>query len=220
MRIDISAHLGELEGAPTGPGTTPAAFWSARADLEGAAIIAFEVLASELACHGAPPDLVARVHAASDDERRHFQLTSELAQRHGAPPPAPPAAARPAQRTLERLARENAAEGCVGESFSATLALWQSATAATADVRTAMARIATDELAHAQLARDVDRWAREKLGTAGARALDQVRAHAAHQLVRQSRAPVDRWLVMAAGLPDGPTTHQLALQACSSLRAA
>lgn len=44
---------------------------------------AFEVLAAELALHGAPADLIAGARSAAGDEVRHTTTTRELALRFG-----------------------------------------------------------------------------------------------------------------------------------------
>ena len=61
---------------------------------------------------------------------------------------------------------ENAVEGCVHEAFAAAVALRQAARAEDPAVRDAMRAIASDEVAHAQLAWDVAAWIEGELDTA------------------------------------------------------
>jgi hypothetical protein len=197
----------------TAPGTSLAAFFAGCAALEGASIRAFCTLADELDHHGAPPALAARARQAAREEARHFKATARLARRFGSPPvrcPRPPSAP---PRDLSALALENVIEGCVNETFAAAVALWQATHAADPQVRAALAGIAEDELAHAQLAWDVHQWASECLGRAATRKLARARARAAHQLLHASARPVDPALVEQAGLPDAPTAIWLATQA-------
>jgi hypothetical protein len=206
-------------GVPTSPGTSAAAFWAACAGFEGASVSAFEILADELRTLGAPEALVARAFAARADEQRHFAATRALAIAQGADPSSlvlEQLPRRPA-RALEAVALENATEGCVGETFAAAVALWQSATAHDPAVRVAMSRIADEELAHAQLAWDVDAWIRSQVDEATSARLDRARRHAADQLVAASLAPVDPFLVHQAGLPDTAAARTLAERARATL---
>ena len=203
-------------GVPTAPGTSLAAFWGACAGFEGASVAAFATLADELRLLGAPAALVDRALAARADELEHFAVTRQLAIGHGADPAAlalPVVGRGPAPRSLEAVALENATEGCVGETFAAAVALWQSSAARSAQVRAALAEIASEELAHAQLAWDVDAWIGERIDAAARRRLDQARAAAGERLVAASASPVDPGLVREAGLPDAGAAVRLAASA-------
>jgi hypothetical protein len=93
----------------------------AAAHLEGASVFAFRVLERELVAHGAPSHLVVRARAAQQDEKRHHKTMSWLAGRFGACVPeveVEPTLTRP----LIEMAIENAAEGCVRESYGAAVA--------------------------------------------------------------------------------------------------
>jgi hypothetical protein len=186
---------------PTQPGTTPAQFFGASAALEGASITAFAILAAELAHHGAPAGLVWRARAAVRQEARHFKLTERLTRRFGGAPVRCPRLPIPQPRSLQALALENVTEGCVSETFAAATALWQAATARDHEVRTVMAAIAEDELAHAQLSWDVHAWASQRLGPAVSRSLSRARAAAADRLRAACDAPVDAELVARIGVP-------------------
>ena len=112
--------------------------------------------------HDAPADLVQAALRAADDEVRHASLMTVAARRHGAQP-APVEIAPPRDRTLEEIAIENAVEGCVRETLTALVALHQSQHATDAAIRQSFAVIAEDETRHAELSRDVYRWAAAQL---------------------------------------------------------
>jgi hypothetical protein len=136
------------------------------ASLEAAAVIAFELLASELKQHGAPALLVERCQAAAEDERRHTQLMLEAARRYGVEPPLPAPHTRPLPSLLE-LARENIVEGCVRETWGALSALWQARTAQDPELAALYGSIAPDELSHAELSWDIHAWLAPRVGQAG-----------------------------------------------------
>jgi hypothetical protein len=205
---------GEISSAP---GATPAAYWAACAAFEGASVAAFAVLAEELQHFGAPHALIARARVAAADELRHFEATAALARGSGARDVAFPRPALPPPRSLAAMALENASEGCVGETFAAALALWQAQAASDPATRAALAAIAADELTHAQLAWDVDAWARGLIDEETGRRLTAARAQAGAALVQGSSAPVEPALVLAAGLPDGAAAARLAAALNASL---
>jgi hypothetical protein len=182
--------------------------WLANAaHLEAASVHAFRVLGRELGRHGAPRGLVAGARRALRDEARHARMTARLARAHGVTPP-PVRVARAHRRSLEEIAVENAAEGCVRETFAAMLAMWQARAAADPEVRQTMAAIALDEVRHAELAWSVDAWARRHLDSAARRRVDQARSQAVTELsVAVSNPPAA--LVRAIGLPDGARARTL-----------
>jgi hypothetical protein len=71
-----------------------------------------------------------------------------------------------ARRTLEDVARDNAVDGCVRETFGALLGSVQAARARDARLRAFFAGIVEDELAHAALAWDLHRHLVRRLSTA------------------------------------------------------
>ena len=128
--------------------------WLARmAELESAAVLAFEHLARELDAHGLPQHAQAALGAAAD-EVRHAQTATRLALGRGFSPRRPRVLPSPV-RSLEEVACDNAAEGCGRELIGAAINAHQARAAGDADVRAAMAGIATDEAAHAQLSLDL-----------------------------------------------------------------
>jgi hypothetical protein len=113
-------------------------------------------------------------------------------------------------RPLEDIARENAAEGCVGETLGAAIGGWQAAAAADPAVRAAMPGIARDEAGHATLAWQVDAWARTRLSPGARRRLDETRDRAVDALeAGVASAPVAEDVSRLAGVPAADT--QLAL---------
>lgn len=142
------------EGAPPGGA---AAWFALCASLEAAAVVAFAELHEELVLLGAPAPLQRECLLALEDEQRHARLMTELARKGGAEPEPPQIRRVPARARLQ-LACDNAAEGCVRESFGAISALWQSVTSSDPVVRAAMAQIAKDETRHAELALSLDAW--------------------------------------------------------------
>jgi hypothetical protein len=146
-------------------------------------------------------------------------MAGALARRCGARPQAARIEARPV-RSLEAIAIENAAEGCVRETFGALLASHQARMASSAVVRATFARIAKDETRHAALAWRVARWLDGRLdGEARAR-VGLARRAAAEELLRSTRAePRQKWFA-AAGLPDSRASGEMARQMDAAIWAA
>lgn len=170
------------------------------AHLEAASVVAFERLAEELALHGAPKALELQARAAARDEVRHARIVGALAWRFGGAP-APAVVAQVAPRGLEEIAIENAAEGCVAETWGALVALHQSRAASDGRVRAALARIADDEAEHAELAWRIDAWAARRLDLATRRRVLAARVEAARSLGVALGSALDEPLHAVAGLP-------------------
>jgi hypothetical protein len=193
-------------------GTTQlGAYFASVAHLESAAAIAFGELARELAHHGAPAELVTRARRSQADERRHALVMGTLARRFGGRPVRARAAIG-APRTLEAIALHNASEGCVRESFGALVGLWQAHAARDPHVRAVMQRVARDELRHARLSLDLDRWARARLGQRFASRLERARHEARRSLELELDQGFDPSLVAEAGLPT-PSQHRALFEA-------
>jgi hypothetical protein len=139
------------------------AYLAGCAYLEEVSVHAFDRLASELEAHGAPPELVAAALQARRDEERHTRLKTALARRFGGEPPR---VRRPAfgPRSLLEIARENAVEGCIRETYGAALGLVGAPHAPAGSVRDALAGIAQDECDHAELSWKVADWLLPRLG--------------------------------------------------------
>lgn len=181
----------------------PLGAWLASvAHLEAASIDAFGILADELEVHGAPSALVDAACTSADDERRHARLMSRLAIAAGARPPAVHVA-RHAPRDLETVARENAAEGCVRETFAALIAWRQARLAADPAIRETMGTIAADETRHAALSWAIDAWSRHRLSKTVRHRVRGARTEAIGLLLREIAVSETASVRLPAGLPDG-----------------
>jgi hypothetical protein len=183
--------------------TAGAGAWLARiATLEAASVTAFARLARTLALAGAPRRLVAAARRAVTDEIRHARLVGALARRHGVTPAAPVIHRVPPPSLVE-LARDNAIEGQVGETFGALLATCQARGATDPLVRATFARIARDEADHAVLAHRLAAWLAPKLSRSERAEVHAMRTHAIAALDTDAGvAAADRaWLGVPAPAP-------------------
>lgn len=148
---------------------------------EAASVHAFVRMQEELTRLGAPAELVAAAERSACDERRHTRAMARHARAAGARV-ATARVRRGAPRTLEAIARENAVEGCLQETFGALLMRWQAAHAASAPLRRLFARIAADETRHAALSWEVARWADGELDAKARKRVYSARARAVRAL--------------------------------------
>jgi hypothetical protein len=193
-------HLGR------GRGRSAVARWLAfAAATEAASIRSFLTLRRELRTLGAPAHFVRRAHRAARDEARHTRSMLRLARDRGGEVEWPHSVHLP-PRDLEAVATENAIEGCVHETWAALLNHHQAAYAADLEVRAVMARIATDEAAHAELAFDIDCWAAGALPRA-ARARVQRAKQAAGRALGAALRESAPTLRAALGLPGRGALH-------------
>ncbi|AUX25382.1 ferritin [Sorangium cellulosum] len=200
-------------------GATVLGAWLAQvAQLEAASVRAFDVLRRELVHHGAPRPLIERAGAARRDEVRHARAMGALAVRHGGRPRAPRVEPQP-PRSLEEIAVENAAEGCVRETFGALVGMWQARFAGDRAVRRVMQGIARDEARHASLAWALDRWARAQLSPAARRRADEARRLALDEIAAEARRGPPPDLVRWAGLPGPRAARRLATHLARSVPA-
>ena len=198
---------GLIRPAPTGE-TLAARYLASAAHLEAASVPAFERLAEELRRARAPRHLIAGAERSAREERRHARVMGRMARRAGAIPPAP-RLRRTRPRSLAAIATDNAVEGCVKETYGALVALYQSRAARDPVLRTTMVRIADDEIRHAELAWEIDRWIRTRL-TSAARTQVERRRRAAIAAMRRKvaqtlPAPWRIWL----GIPSGSQAQAL-----------
>ncbi len=173
------------------------AMFAQMAWLEAASVHAFRRLARELRAHGAPAALVSRAQACARDETRHARIMTRLAKKHGARIPHVVVRGTRAVRSLEEVARENAVEGCVGETYGALFAMWQETRADAADVARAMHAIAPDELRHAALGWAVAAWADTQLTPMAQRRVRAARDEATRALLEQTELAPTRELARA-----------------------
>ena len=162
------------------------------ARLEAASIVAFERLACELEENDAPKRLIQSARRAKRDEIRHAKSVSRLA---GIRVPRPKVASF-STRSLARIARENAIEGCVRETFGALVATWQAEHDPDPRVRRAMRTIARDETRHAALSWRIAAWADRKLHPRERASIRTARDRAVADLEREI-APEMRPLLVA-----------------------
>jgi hypothetical protein len=189
--------------------------------LEAASVPAFERLARELAAHGAPQRLQRAARRALRDEARHTRMATELAE-HMADMADGVRFRRPLVRkgrvrSLEAIARENAIEGCVHETYAAAVAMAQAMCAAQPRVRTTMRKIGADEARHADLAWQIARWLARAMGPAARARVAAAQRSAARALVRGLSRPVHPDLVAQLGLPAAHAARALARDLSSSL---
>jgi len=185
------------------------AYFADVAQLELAAVAAFELLERELEAYGAPVRLLELCRTARADEARHTAAMTELALKFGAAPAAIRVTSR--NRSLLDIALENAREGTVRELYGAAVAALQARQAESTEVRGVFERIAQEEAEHAWLSCELDAWLMNEL-TVDERALveaERVRAWA--ELARELEEPVADALVRVAGVPR--PTQALALLA-------
>ncbi|WP_433932354.1 ferritin-like domain-containing protein [Sorangium cellulosum] len=189
--------------------TRVGAYFANIAQLEAASVWAFEALGRELAHHGAPRPLVARARVAERDEVRHARVMRRVAARHGGRWQEPRVEPRRV-RSLEELAIDNAAEGCVRETYGALVGMWQARFARDPLVRRVMTRVARDETRHAKLSWAIDAWVRPRLSSAERRRVEEARRGALDGIVEEAGRPVDRALVVHAGVPGEQAASRLA----------
>ncbi len=199
-----------VEPAPRSASALPA-FFERVAFLEAASVRAFGELGAELASLGAPAALVAEIRSAATDEARHLLATARLARRFGgrAPPSTRTSSTTErANRSLDDVARDNAVEGCVRETYGALVACFQSRKAEDAAVRETMVAISRDETRHAALSWAIFRWAASRTAAgATADALGEAIAEL-HRGVTEPHGD----LVRTAGLPTAAEQRRLLRQ--------
>lgn len=169
--------------------------------LESAAIVAFEQMADALRSFGAPARLVRAAESARADEIRHARTMTILAHHYGARPVDVEVAETPAH-TVESLAIENAVEGCVRETYAVVRAMWQSQNAEDGRIRSALSMIAREELRHAELSWDLDKWLMKQLDAKARTRVEDARRRAIEELRYELGAAPHPEVVRAAGMPD------------------
>jgi hypothetical protein len=171
------------------------------AHLEAASITSFRRLGRELRAHGAPARLIRDARRAAVDEARHARIMRSFAARHGCKP-TPVRVRRLPARTVEAIAKENATEGCVRETFGALVASWQARTAGDRPFADAMSRIAADETRHAELSWAVDGFLRSKLSTAATERVRRAQKAVVERLASEVEEAPSEQLVELLGLPE------------------
>jgi hypothetical protein len=178
------------------------------AHLESASVHAFVRLAEELRAHGAPPTLIERALEAARDEVRHAQVIAALARLHDGLPSEPEVDALPV-RSLEEIARENAVEGCVRETYGAIVGAYQAERAADLPLRAAMRRIAADESRHAALSHAVHAWLMPQLDASARERIRDAQHAMLDALHGECTRDEDAAVRDQAGLPDARTARAM-----------
>lgn len=130
----------------------PVARWIAESAAdEAASVRSFRALRSECGRLGVLREFRSRLNRAAQDEVRHARIMERLAWARGAARPKQKFA-RIRPRPLVDIARENAREGCVAETFAALLTVHQAHNAPDPELRAALLPVAADECEHAELA--------------------------------------------------------------------
>ncbi|HEX2674709.1 MAG TPA: hypothetical protein VHM25_27725, partial [Polyangiaceae bacterium] len=197
---------GFVEGQPAGSGL--GGYFARAAQLEAASVVAFRGLRAELRAHGAPRRLLRALSRAARDEQRHTRATSALARRFGARSSSARIAPAP-ERSLEAIALENVAEGCVRELYGALVATFQASTAQDLQIKSAMARIAREETRHAALSLSLQRWLEQRLDRQALTRVADARRVAAQRLRQEIQGQPELARAEQAGLPTARQAQQL-----------
>lgn len=187
------------------------------AHLEAASVIAFEQLARQLSELGAPEALQRRCRQAAEEERRHADTIGALARQNGSG--VPPALHQPVSEDIEAIALQNAVEGCVSETWAALVAGWKARHATDPALRAAYARIAIDEMRHAQLAWDLHTWLLSRLSADAQTRVESARQAAIDALPALAHRQARR-MPPELGMPSPRRAAAMASQFGQRLRAA
>ena len=197
-----------LREVPRFGGGSAGDYFAHAAHLEHASVTAFRVLERELAALGAPAPMLAKARRAARDEVRHTRAMSALARSYGAV--VAPAVVEPCTpRDVLAIALENVREGCVGETYAALVAEWQSAHASSPRVRASFAVVARDEARHAELAWEVHGFLTSRLTTKERAEVESAREGALAELRRAVANEPGAELVRLAGLPTARVADRL-----------
>jgi hypothetical protein len=200
-RRPLGLHGESVSDAACTPEALIGQHLAAQAHLEAASVVAFRQLERHLRHHGAPSELIKSARRATRDEIRHARTLRRFSADYRATI-ADVRVRQPDEVSLLDLALANACEGCVGETYGAAVARFQSVQAADPALREAMATIAEEETQHAELAFALDDWLRTRLSAAELRALDAASQAAIAELHSQATQPVPSALVETLGIPD------------------
>lgn len=194
--------------AKSGEQQSLADFFAESAYLESVSIVAFERLVDELGELGAPADLIERARQSREDEIRHADAMANFARRLGASTRSPEIIPTPS-RSAFAIALENAVEGCIRETYGALLAHYQANASESAEVRSAMIRIAEDETAHAALSWDIAEWLEPRLSKIEQRQIHDAKMEALEELALTLQANRDPHTMTVAGLPNVSEAEKL-----------
>jgi len=190
-----------------------AAAWLKDALEEHASIAAFARFTLLLLSVGAPPELVVASQRASLDEVRHTRACFALARRYGAGSVGPaPLDIVDSLRvmSLAEIAALTVAEGCVGETLGALMAMDQLERATDPVVVRILERLAKDEARHSELSWKFLAWALETGGAAV--------EEAARRAFRETMDAMEREAIVDYGV-DVSVWHAHGRLTCAEARA-
>ncbi len=176
-------------------------YFAAMTAMESAAVTAFRYLLRELEAYQAPAGLIALARTAIREEIEHAQMAGLLAKACAAN--VPKIQVDDFQlRTLAEIARENAVEGCVNETFAAACGMWQYQHAELAVFREVIGHITEEETGHAALSWAIHEWVMPQLTPAEQAGIRHAQAEAVARLEHGFEAELHPAVRRAVGLPD------------------
>ena len=207
-KVVVCQHAG-FDGCPV-PGRPPAGLvlppptsvhevYAQMALAEAASVASFDELAAFLDQAGAPEALVKRARKAAKEEQRHARVAARLAGLSQVP--VAPLASRSQPLTLAQLAAENFCDGCINEGASAVVTASQARNATDAGVRTALARVAMEELGHAELSWDLHAWLVPRLSAVERIAVRAAGLRKAASMLRPMPSALDEAALAQTGIP-------------------
>jgi hypothetical protein len=203
--------------APSENAPATGRYYARIAELEAAAVIAFERLLIDLADAGAPLGLLRRLEDAQRDEVRHARVMAELAGRYGAEVAAPRVSPRRTPTLLE-MALENVTEGCVRETWGALSARYQCQTAESFADRTIWSAVADDEARHAELSFDLHTWLMSRLSPEERLEVEAARLRAWEELLVELDSEPEPDVRRRAGVPSRSAALEMARELTLKLR--
>ncbi len=177
--------------------------WAMMGSMEHASIAAFARFTLQLLELGAPSDLVELSQRAMLDETQHTRLCFDLASRYlgrAVGPGRLPTADALQETELVSIVVTAFREGCVGETVATLEARAAGACAAEPEIQRALARIAEDELRHAELAYRFVSWAIAEHGASVRSAIAAELRQLELELVGPRTAPASAAAAAAHGI--------------------
>ena len=204
------AHLARAPELSLPPSAALSGRWLAVALAEHASIFSFQLVQRTLRAHGAPAELIDRARRAELDEVEHARAAFALASAYGGRSLDAAALSVEALPTpdLDRFAVETFEDGCVAETFAAEEAEAALLRCEVPEVRRALARVAVQEQAHAELAWDILAWALPSISKEAVAQIEAFEPQISFSL--DPGAPSQGWI-------SGPARARLCLRAWRAL---
>ncbi len=184
------------------------AMFAKHAAYEAASVDAFNHLKNELEFYGAPSSILAKIQSAANDEVRHAEQVEALALQYGCKAEGFTVDTGPI-RSLEEIAFDNMAVGCIGETWGALIGLYQASHAQRPEIRNVMRQIAEDEVGHAALSWEIHQWLHSQLSDDVKTALDSTMDKAILKLKQKTAISVRTDIELLAGLPSPKISYAL-----------